>query len=177
MTEPPYAQVTVEPPQSRKGSFLRRKLPYIAVLLVTIFGVAYTSMAQQPFPFFWEALAIVVGVLCITTAWSTIPDRAGRVQLIWKQTAHWAAILFAMNMVLLPSVQKMLTSPATGMMILLLFAVGTFLAGLNTSLQIAFLGFAMALAVPAIAWLKQSALFLFLVAAAVVGIGLALWRR
>jgi hypothetical protein len=177
MSEPPYAQVTVEPPQSQKGSFLRRKLPYIIVLLLTLFGVAYTSMAHQPLAGFWEALAIVVGVLCITTAWSTIPDRAGRVQLIWKQAAHWTAILFAMNMVLLSGVQKMLTSPATGLIILLLFAVGTFLAGLNTSLQIAFLGFAMALAVPAIAWLKQSALFLFLIAAAIVGVALTLWRR
>jgi hypothetical protein len=177
MTEPPYAQVSVEPPGPQKGSFLRRKLPYIAVLLVTIFGVAYTSMAHQPLAGFWEALALAVGVLCVTTTWSTMPDRAGRVRLIWKQAAHWAAILFAMNIVLLPSVQKMLTAPATGLIILLLFAVGTFLAGLNTSVQIAFLGFAMALAVPAIAWFKQSALFLFLTAAAVVGIGLALWRR
>jgi hypothetical protein len=64
-----------------------------------------------------------------------------------------------------------------GFIILLLFAVGTFLAGIQTSLQIVFLGFAMILAVPAIAWLKQSALFLFLTAAAVVGVGLALWRR
>ncbi len=177
MSEPPYTKAFTEPSVSREGSFLRRKLPYIIVLLLTLFGVAYTSMAQQPFPFLWEALAIVVGVLCITTAWPTIPDRAGRVQLIWKQAAHWAAILFAMNIVLLENVQKLLTSPATGLTILLLFAVGTFLAGLNTSLQIAFLGFAMALAVPAIAWFKQSALFLFLVAAAIIGVALALWRR
>jgi hypothetical protein len=177
MNEPPYAEVSVEPPASRKVSFLWRKLPYIAVLLLTLFGVAYTSMAQQPLAGFWEALAVLVGVLCVTTAWSTIPDRAGRVQLIWKQAAHWATILFAMNIVLLSGVQKMLTSPATGLIILLLFAVGTFLAGIHTSLQIVFLGFAMVLAVPAIAWLKQSALFLFLTAAAVIGVGLALWRR
>ena len=177
MSDPPYAQVTVEPPSPHKGSFLWRKLPYIVVLLFTLFGVAYMSWAQQPFPFLWEALAVVVGALCITTAWPTIPDRAGRLKLIWKQAAHWATILFAMNMVLLTSVQSMMTSPGTGLVILLLFAVGTFLAGLNTSLQIAFLGFAMALAVPAIAWLKQSALFLFLVAAAIIGVGLALWRR
>ncbi len=177
MSDPPYSHVTVEPPHPGKGSYLRRKLPYIVVLLLTLFGVAYTSMAQQPFPFLWEALAIVVGVLCITTAWPAIPDRAGRLTLIWKQTAHWATILFAMNIVLLTGVQSMMTAPGTGLVILLLFAVGTFLAGLNTSLQIAFLGFAMALAVPAIAWLKQSALLLFLIAAAIIGIGLGLWRR
>jgi hypothetical protein len=177
MSEPPYAEVSIEPPAWRKGSFLRRKLPYIAVLLVALFGVAYTSMAHQPLPGVWEGLAIAVGVLCVTEAWSATADRSGRLKLIWKQAAHWAAILFAMNLVLLTGVQSMMTSPGTGLMILLLFAMGTFLAGLNTSLQIAFLGFVMALAVPAIAWLKQSALFLFLVAAAIIGIGLGLWRR
>ncbi|MCI0600251.1 MAG: hypothetical protein L0Y50_00800 [Beijerinckiaceae bacterium] len=177
MTEPPFTQVTAEPPGSRKESFFLRKLPYIAVLLLTLFGVAYTSMAQQPIVGFWETLAVAVGVLCVITAWSRVPDKQGRFQLIWKQAVHWAAILVAMNIVLLPGVQRMLTAPATGLTILLLLALGTFLAGVNTSLQIIFLGFAMALAVPAIVWLKQSLLFLFLAAAAVIGIGLAIWRR
>ena len=177
MTEPTYAQVTVVAPGSRTESFFLRKLPYIAVLLVTLFGVAYTSMAQQPLVGFWETLAVAVGVLCVATGWSRAPDKQGRFQLIWKQAVHWAAILVTMNIVLLPGVQRMLTAPATGLTILLLLALGTFLAGINTSLQISFLGIAMALAVPAIVWLKQTALFLFLAAAAVIGIGLALWRR
>src|SRR5262245_51190577 len=115
MSEPPYAEVSIEPPASRKVSFLRRKLPYIVVLLVTVFGVAYTSIAHQPLVGFWEALAVAVGILCVTTTWSTIPDRQGRVQLVWKQAVHWAAILVAMNIVLLPGVQRMLTAPATGL--------------------------------------------------------------
>jgi hypothetical protein len=144
MSEPPYSEASVEPPGLRKESFLRRQLPYIAVLLITLFGVAYTSMAHQPLVGFWEALAIAVGVLCVVTTWPTIPDRRGHVQLIWKQAAHWAAILVAMNIVLLPGVQRMLTAPATGLTMLLLLALGTFLAGINTSLQVCFLGFAMA---------------------------------
>jgi hypothetical protein len=177
MTEPTFSEAPVEPPGLRKERFLRRQLPYIAVLLITLFGVAYSSMAHQPLVGFWEALAIAVGVLCVVTTWSTIPDRHGQVQLVWKQAAHWAAILVAMNIVLLPGVQRMLTAPATGLTMLLLLALGTFLAGINTSLQVCFLGFSMALAVPAVVWLKQSALFLFLTAAAVIGVGLALWRR
>jgi hypothetical protein len=176
MSEPPYAEVSVEPLEPRR-SFLLRKLPYIAVLAFALFGVAYSSIAHQPFPGFWEALAVTVGVLCIFTAWPLIPGGKGRVQLLWKQMIHWAAVLAAMNIVLLPSVQRMMTAPATGLMILLLFALGTFLAGVNTSLQIAFLGFAMALAVPAMVWLKQSLLFLFLTAVAIAGAALALWRR
>jgi hypothetical protein len=42
-------------------------------------------------------------------------------------------------------------------------------------LQICFLGLAMAFAVPAIAWLKQSALFLVLAAVLLIGLGITFW--
>jgi hypothetical protein len=59
-----------------------------------------------------------------------------------------------------------------------LLALGTFLAGLNLmSLQISFLGLAMALAVPAISWIKQSALLLVLALVFLIGIGMTFWSR
>ena len=60
----------------------------------------------------------------------------------------------------------------------MLLALGTFLAGLNlSSLQICFLGVAMAFAVPALAWFKQSALFLLLGVVFLIGLGLTFWPR
>ena len=83
-----------------------------------------------------------------------------------------------MNIVLLSGVQKMLPAPATSLVLLTLLALGTFLAGVNLlSLQICLLGLAMALAVPAIAWFKQSALFWVLAAIFLIGLGMALWPR
>jgi hypothetical protein len=41
--------------------------------------------------------------------------------------------------------------------------------------QICFLGLALALAVPAIAWLNRSALFLALAAALLIGLGIIFW--
>jgi hypothetical protein len=43
------------------------------------------------------------------------------------------------------------------------------------SLQMGFLGLSMALAVPAISWIKQSALFLILVVVFVIGLAMAFW--
>lgn len=60
----------------------------------------------------------------------------------------------------------------------MLAALGTFLAGINLlSPQICFLGLAMALSVPAVAWLKQSALLLLLAAVALIGLYVAFWPR
>ena len=83
-----------------------------------------------------------------------------------------------MNVMLFYGVRQLLPLPATSLVLLMLLALGTFLAGLNIpSLQICFLGLAMAPAVPAIAWFKQFALFFVLAAVFLIGLGLTLWPR
>lgn len=178
MNEPDFSDAGTEPRlRSWKENILSRKLPYIIVLGLTILGVAYTSMSHQPLTGYWEFLAFVTGVVCVWTGWSRCVERDARLRLVRTQAAHWVAILVAMNILFLPGVQRMLTAPATGLALLLLLALGTFLAGIHISFELCFLGIAMALAVPAIAWLKQSALFLVLAAMAIIGLFVAFWRR
>ena len=160
------------------ASFLYRQLSYIVVLALAISGVAYTNISHQPLVGYWEFLALAMGVVCVVTEWPKLDDRQARLQLISKQALHWGSILVAMNIMLLSGVQQLLPSPATSLVLLMLLALGTFLAGLNlSSLQICFLGIAMALAVPAIAWFKQSALFLLLGAVLLIGLVLTFWPR
>jgi hypothetical protein len=178
MNEPDFSNTAAESfRRSWTETFLRRKLPYVIVLALTLFGVAYTSMVNQPLTGYWEFLALVTGVVCVAIAWPGAYDNQARVRLARTQAAHWAAILVAMNIVFLPGVQRLMTGPATGLTLLLLLAVGTFLAGIHISLDLCYLGIAMALAIPAITWLKQSVLFLVLAGAAVIGLIIAFWRR
>jgi hypothetical protein len=159
-------------------SLLQQKLPYVLVLALAILGVAYASISQQALVAYWEFLALATGVVCVVTQWENAQDRQGRVRLIWTQALHWAAILVTMNMVLLPVVQGMLPAPATSLMLLTLLALGTFLAGSSfLSFQLCLLGLAMAAAVPAIAWLKQSVLFFVLGAVLLLGLVMTFWRR
>ena len=136
----------------------------------------FTSITRTPLIRYWELLAVATAIICVTTGWPD-HDKEGRFELVWKQAAHWTAIIVAMKIVLLPDIQTMYTGPATGYTLLLLLALGTFLAGLNISFQLCALGVAMAIAVPAMLWLKQTALLAFLIVAAIVGIGVAFWRR
>ena len=160
------------------GSFLRRQLPYIGVLGLAVVGVAYTNMAHQPLVGYWEFLALATGVVCVVAEWPKLHDGQGRFRLIWTQSIHWVAVLVAMNIMLLSGVQQFVPTPATSLMLLLLLALGTFLAGLNLSLlPICFLGLALALAVPVVSWLKQSILFLALIAVFLVGIVVTLWPK
>jgi hypothetical protein len=157
---------------------LRRQLPYILVLGLAIVGVAYTNMAHQPLVGYWEFLALATGLVCIVAEWPKLDDKQSRLRLLWTQSVHWVAVLVAMNIMLLSGVQQFIPAPATSLMLLLLLALGTFLAGLNLSLlPICFLGLALGLAVPVISWLKQSVLFLVLIAVFLVGVAMTLWPR
>lgn len=179
MSEPELPQNAADSTDaSRKTSFLRRKLPYVAVLMLAVFGVAYTGISHQPLVGYWEFLAVTTGVVCVITGWKNVSDKQARFRLMWMQALHWGAFLVTMNIVLLPGVHRMLTAPATGLVLLMLLALGTFVAGVNLlSLEICFLGLAMAIAVPAIVWLKQSALFFVLAAALLIGLGITFWPR
>ena len=180
MSEAKVTEGSVVPRAEASGvrGFLRRKLPYVAVLVLAIVGIAFTNISQQPLNGYWEFLAIVMGLLCVATAWPRAPDREARTRLIWTQVLHWVTILVTMNIVLLPGLQGLLPVPASSLVLLVLLALGTFLAGINLlSVEIGFLGLALALSVPALVWLKTSALFLVLAAVAVFGLGVAFWPR
>ena len=166
------------PSQSNKVRFLYRQLPYVVALVLAIVGVAYTNVSHQPLVGYWEFLALAMAVVCIVTEWPKAGDKQARVRLIWTQALHWVAILVTMNIMLLSGVQQLMPSPATSLVLLMLLALGTFLAGLNLlSLQLCFLGLALALAVPVISWLKQSALFFVLAAVLLIGLGMTFWPR
>ena len=179
MSEQQFSENRGEPGiPSRSGAtnLWRRHIPYLLILALALAGVAYTNMSQKPLAGYWELVALITGGVCIFTEWDKNEDRQARVRLIWTQAVHWIAVLVAMNIMLLAGVQQLLPAPATSLVLLMLLALGSFLAGLNlASLELCFLGLVLALAVPTISWVKQSMLFIILGAALVVGIGMTFW--
>jgi len=141
-------------------------------------GVAYTSFSKQPIIGFWEILAPIIGLVCISTVWRSANDKAARLRLIGTQALHWLAFLVVMNLMLLPSVQRSFSANATGLAIFTLLTLGTFTAGVHVlSWQICLLGVIMALGIPAIALIENSALLVALIAAGVLGIVAVFWWR
>jgi len=159
-------------------SFWIRELPFSLVLILTTVGVAYTSFSKQPITGYWELLAPLIALVCIGSGWESATDNTARIRLMATQAVHWLAFLLVMNMLLLPSVQKIFNAQATGLAIFTLLALGTFTAGVHVlSWQVCLLGLIMALGIPAIAWIENSALLVVLVVAVVLGIGAVFWWR
>jgi hypothetical protein len=177
MTESPISPETDED-RVFSARFLIRQLPYLAVLALAIFGVAYSNFSGHPINGYWEFLAIATGLLCIFLRWPTAPDRETRLRLVWTQVAHWTAVIVAMNLVLLQGFQQMMPVQAAGLVLMLLLGLGTVLAGIGlSSLRICFLGLAMALSIPAMTWLKQASLLLLLAGVGIAGLAVAFWPR
>jgi hypothetical protein len=156
-----------------------RELPFVALLVLIMIGVAYTSVSKQPLILYWELLAPLIGVACVAAGWRSAA--AARSRLILTQSLHWAAFLVVMNLLLLPSVQRIFTANSTGLAIYTLLTLGAFSAGAQVlSWRICLLALIMALGIPAIAWIENSALVFVLAAAgalAIVVVAVRLWRQ
>lgn len=182
-TETPPLSVPSVTPQAPYQHLLRvsfwiRELPFALVLILTTIGVAYTSFSKTPITGYWEILAPLIALVCVGAGWENADDYSKKFRLIATQTLHWLAFIVVMNLMLLAGVQKNFNANATGLAIFTLLALGTFTAGVHVlSWQVCLLGLIMALGIPAIAWIENSALLLVLVAGAVVGIVGVFWWR
>jgi hypothetical protein len=167
---------TISPIERRPTRFWLYELPFSLVLVLTIFGVAYETFSRQPIRQYWEILAPFLVLVCIGAGWHRAGDNSARWRLVAMQVLHWLAFLVVINLMLLPTVQRNFSANATGLAILTLLSLGTFTAGLQLlSWQICLLGLIMALGIPVLAWVENSALFFVLIAAAVVGLAVVLW--
>lgn len=156
-----------------------REAPYLIMLLLTVGGVAYSALARSPLQHYWELVTLFNCAACIYEGWGREGQQRWRV--VWTQLLHWGAFLVAMTLLFLPSVQAVANVNSTGLAILLLLALGTFVAGVHTaSWRVGLNGVVLALCVPVVAWLDQSALIVTLAALAVLlagALALALWLR
>jgi hypothetical protein len=158
-------------PKTGFGAIVLREGPYLLVLALALFGVAYTSFARTPITLYWILLAPLIGLICVVSRWRVAETRQLRIQLIWRQALHWLAVLAAIDLLFVGDVSRMMNSDATSLATLAVLALGAFTAGVHTSSwRIALVGVFLALGVPAIAWLEQSALLIALGIAVVVAL-------
>ena len=150
MSSPSGGSAAME--KSRHSSFWIRDVPFVLLLFLTVIGVAYTSFSNRPIVVYRELLAPMIGLVCIGAGWHGAPDSVARWRLIGTQSLHWLAFLVVMNLLLLPSVQRLFNASSIGVAIFVLLTLGTFTAGVHVlSWHVCLLGLIMALGIPAIA--------------------------
>lgn len=165
----------------RGDSGLLRDLPYAAMLALAVGGIVLTGFRGLTTHYYWMALAPVYGLACVLSGWREVDKTAEHLRLIVTQALHWLAFLVAMSLMFLPEVRGVVNDNATSLALLILLALGTFVAGVHARVwRICLVGVFLAAAVPAVAWVQDSAMLLAVASVLVVAAGaifLWLWRR
>lgn len=146
--------------------------PYIAMLLL-----ALTAVILRLPMMYWVILVPVFGVISGAEGWRHFTGRRERLTLLFSLALNWCALLLAIVLLFDTGVQGVMNANATSLAMMILLALGTFVAGVQARVwQICAVGAVLFLAVPGLGWLDQSPL---LIAAAVVAIialgGLGWW--
>ena len=171
MTDPQSDNPAPDAWRFNPRAFLAREWPYLLMLILALFGVAYTSFSKTPMTMYWIALAPFIGVICVVTRWRDAENREQRLRLIWTQALHWGAVLLAMHLMFVADVSRMMNADGSALAALTVLALGTFTAGVHIGAwRICLVGIVLGVGVPAIAWLEQSALLLLLVVVVLVAV-------
>jgi hypothetical protein len=161
--------------------WLLRDLPYALMLVLAVGGIVLTSFRGPTTYYYWMALAPIYGLICVISGWGKLETGAERMQLALTQVLHWFALVAAMWLMFLPEVRGVVNDNATSLALLILLALGTFLAGVHARVwRISLVGVFLSASVPAVAWIQESAVLLLvggLLAIAVVVVFWWLWRR
>lgn len=168
-----YESVEHETGAPRFGirSFLSRDWPYLLMLILALIGVAFTSIYQGAMTIYWVICVPLFGVITVASHWREIDGAQAHWQLVLTQALHWAAVTFAMYLVFVADVEKMMNSDASGLMVLTVLALGTTTAGIHAwAWRIVLVGAILGAGVPAVAWLEQSTLLILLAAVALASI-------
>jgi hypothetical protein len=167
----------VEPPRTPgiKG-WLLRDLPYAAMLGLAVGGIALTSFRGVTTYYYWMTLAPIYGLISIISGWRKLDTGAERMKLVLTQALHWLAFLGAMWLMFLPEVRGVVNDNATALTLLILLALGTFVAGVHAGVwRICAVGVFLAVSVPAVAWIQESAMLLLVGALLLAAVGFAFW--
>src|SRR5215475_3724029 len=81
MTDSPADNAAPAPRRFSPWALLLRESPYLLMLVLAVFGVAYTSFSGTPMTLYWIVLAPLIGIMCVVTRWRDAATREQRVRL------------------------------------------------------------------------------------------------
>jgi len=169
-------EIRTQPAEVLFVDALKIDLPYIIMLSMAVSGIGLVTFIGGQIGFYWELLTIVYCGLCIHVGWRHAPTKGERVKLVWTQILHWAAFLSAMWLIYTPTMRSLVDVNATGLNLMVLLALGTFVAGVHAQAwQICVVGLILALFAPAMAVIQRSSLLIVVAVIGVLFVAASLW--
>jgi hypothetical protein len=122
--------------KSQKKTFFQRHLIDEITLLVLLglsyTGITITNISPAGSHRFWLAMVPVFFIASLITEWKHV--RTGKYpwkMVLWNHSLQWLAVLAAVQMVFVMQQIGRLNNETTGLMLLLVLALSTFVAGIR----------------------------------------------
>lgn len=113
----------------------------IDLMILAIIGVGITDFAPQKMYTYWLIVVPVFGCACIVLEWSRARGKGKSWWVIIKdQVLHWFGVLVAIYLVYLLSQTGQLNDASSALVILLVLALATYLAGIHLGWRIYVVG-------------------------------------
>ena len=113
----------------------------ILLVLLAIVGIGITDFSPLLSHWYWLAMVVVTGIACIVMEWSRTREKGlSATSLVKNEVLIWLSVLVAVNLVYFLFHSGRLDSENTGLVILLILALATFLAGLRQDWRLCLLG-------------------------------------
>lgn len=113
----------------------------VLLVLLTIVGIGITDISPLSSHWYWLAMVTATGIACIVMEWSRARENGlSAATIIKKEVLIWLSVLAAVQLVYFLFHAGRLDSENTGLVILLILALATFLAGLRLGWRLCILG-------------------------------------
>ncbi len=145
------------------------EITLLVLIICSYIGVAYTDISPVRSQHYWYLMVPVFFIASLTTEWKHV--HAGKYpwkNVIWNQLLQWLAVMAAIKMVFVIQQIGRLNNETTGLILLLLFAVTTFIAGIRMGWLFRLAGIFLAASLLILAYLERYLWLLLLLGAALL---------
>ncbi len=167
-----------QPEGGRRSSLMRIALaewPYALLLIAVIAGIAITDMRLEFAPLYWRILIPVFALFSLVLGWGSA-GASGRSSFVVKTLLHWGGLLVVVQLLYLPQMVDVLNAELTGLQIVFLLGLTTFLAGIHGDWRMAVIGVFLVGSGVVVAFIDDAALMVSVLAVGLLIVSI-LWRK
>jgi len=129
---------------------------FVILMVLAIIGVGITDFSPARSYWYWLAMAPIFACACLFIEWTHMRDEGKSwLSILRTQLLTWFGLLVAVQLVFLLLRAGRLTYESTGLVILLLLALTTFIVGIQLGFQLCVLGGFLGLTLLFVAFLEQ----------------------
>jgi len=165
-------------PVSKDAAIGKDRLPrflgiyeIVIMMLITlsIIGIGITDFSPADSYKYWVAMVPIFCGACLILEWSRVRGKGFKwTTLLRTQLLHWVGLLVAVRLVFEMLHKGRLDNENTGLVVLLLLALSTFIAGIHLGWRLCLVGVFLAVALVAATYLEEYVWVLLIIGLAIL---------